>query len=290
MQRYTGLAVTTPYWRPGADYVTSIVESLRGRVRDGDFVTVSEKALSTALGHLVDEAEVRPGCTAKFLARCWMRYIWAYVLGPLCHLRRMTIGHFKRYPPAEGSIHKQVVLQQSGLLQALMHSSEGAVDGSNLPFAYVSLPLGGAGRIARRIRDAIEAGLSARVTVLVVDTDKTYSWKTFHFTPRPKPMRGIWSVGGVLAYVLGRALKLRQRATPVAVSGAPLRVAQALAVADVANRARGVGAGRTMWAMAATFQVPVTCVSWVMLERVEHRPVVIVRRVPSAACQPRASA
>jgi F420-0:gamma-glutamyl ligase-like protein len=92
-------------------------------------------------------------------------------------------------------------------------------------------------------------------------------------------MRGIWSVGGVLAYVLGRALKLRQRATPVAVSGAPVSVEQALVVAAVANRSRGVGAGRTIWAMAATFQVPVTRVSWAMLEGVEHRPIVIVRRV-----------
>jgi F420-0:gamma-glutamyl ligase-like protein len=279
MQPYMGVAVTTPYWRPGADYVTSIVESLRGRVRDGDFVTVSEKALSTAAGHLVDEAGVSPGCTAKFLARCWMRYVWAYVLGPLCHLRRTTIGHFRRYPLAEGSVHKQVVLEQSGLLQALLHSSEGAMDGSNLPFAYVSLPLSDAGQIAGRIRDAIEAALGARVTVVVVDTDKTYSWRALHFSPRPTPMRGIWSVGGVLAYVLGRALKLRQRATPVAVSGAPVSVEQALAVAAVANRSRGVGAGRTIWAMAATFQVPMTRVSWAMLEGVEHRPIVIVRRV-----------
>jgi F420-0:gamma-glutamyl ligase-like protein len=178
----------------------------------------------------------------------------------------------------EGRVHKQVVLQQSGLLQALMPGSEGAVDGSNLPFSYVSLPLPGAQRIAQRIREAIEAKLGTRVIVMVVDTDKTYSWRTFHFTARPRPIRGVTSVGGVLAYVLGRALKLQRRATPVAVCGGGISVEHALEVAALANRARGSGAGRTIWDMTQTFHVPVTRVSWAMLERVEHRPVVIVRR------------
>jgi F420-0:gamma-glutamyl ligase-like protein len=278
MNRYTVLALATRYWRPGADYVASIVEALEGQVRDGDFVVVSEKALSTAVGHLVDEMGVHPGFTAQMLGRWWMRYVWTYVLGPLSHLRRKTIAHFAQYPRTEGSVHKQVVLQQSGLLQALMHGSEGAVDGSNLPFSYVSLPLPGAFQIAQRIREAIEAELGERVVVMIVDTDKTYSWRTFHFTARPKPIRGITSVGGVLAYVLGRALKLQKRATPVAVCGGRMSVENALEVAALANRARGFGAGRTIWDMAKTFHVPVTSVSWAMLEQVEHRPVVIVRR------------
>jgi F420-0:gamma-glutamyl ligase-like protein len=278
MNRYTVLALATPYWRPGADYIASIVKALKGEVRDGDFVAVSEKALATAMGHLVDETGVCPSCTAQVLASWWMRYVWTYVLGPLCHLRRKTIAHFALYPRAAGRVHKQVVLQQSGLLQALMPGSEGAVDGSNLPFSYVSLPLPDAYRIAQRIRDAIEAALGARVIVMIVDTDKTYSWRTFHFTARPRPIRGITSLGGVLAYVVGRALKLQRRATPVAVCGGRISVEHALEVAALANRARGSGAGRTIWDMAATFHVPVTRVSWAMLERVEHKPIVVVRR------------
>ena len=90
-------------------------------------------------------------------------------------------------------------------------------------------------------------------------------------------MKGIKAVGGVIAYVIGRILRLKRRATPLVVAGADVSVEEALEIADVANRARGFGAGRTVWDMAETFGVPVTGVSWEMLDRIPHKPVVIVR-------------
>jgi F420-0:gamma-glutamyl ligase-like protein len=113
---------------------------------------------------------------------------------------------------------------------------------------------------------------------MIVDTDKTYSWRNFHFTPRPKPIEGIFSAGGFVAYVIGRALKLKKGATPLAASGGKeLSVRSVLRIARLANRARGWGAGRTIWDMTRAFGVSLTGVSQKMLDQTEHTPIVIVR-------------
>jgi len=124
----------------------------------------------------------------------------------------------------------------------------------------------------------ILAGSGRRVFVMVVDTDKTYSFRNFHFTPRPNPVGGIHSFGGFIAFVVGRMLRLERRATPLAVSGGSVSAETALRVAEVANRARGSGAGGTVWDMAETFKVSLTDVSWEMLEIVRHKPIVIARK------------
>ena len=275
--KYKTAAITTPYWKPGEIYLQRITDSIKYEIEDGDFVTISEKAISTALGNLIDEGDAKASLLACFLARYWMRYVWGYILGPLCHLRKRTIHHFKTYPVKEGSIHKQVALQRAGFLQALMHGSEGGIDGSNLPYSYVSLPLKNADQIAQKIRDHIKSKLRKDVTVMIVDTDKAYSMRSFHFTPRPKPINGIYSFGGFLAYVFGRFFRMTQRATPIAVAGAEIEVTEALEIAKIANRSRGFGAGRTVWDMAEKFNVSLTGVSWEMLDKVEHKPIVIVR-------------
>jgi len=209
--------VKTRYWRPGEDYLTQIVESIRDKVKDGDFVTVSEKAISTAMGNLIDEQYFHPSWTARFLAKYWMRVVWSHVLGSLCHLREKTVQRLQAYPVNEGALHKQVALVYAGFLQALMQGSEGGIDASNLPYSYASLPLTNAQQIAEKIREHVWSVLDKKVIVIIVDTDKTYSFRTFHFTPRPKPINGIHSFGGFLAYVTGRFFKMKQRATPIAV-------------------------------------------------------------------------
>ena len=275
--KYEAFAITTPYWKPGENYLQRITNSIRYKIEDGDIVTISEKAISTALGNLVDEGNVKASPLARFLARYWMRYVWGHILGHLCHLRKRTIHHLKTYPVKEGSIHKQVALHYAGFLQALMHWSEGGIDGSNLPYSYVSLPLRNADKIAQKIRDHIRSNLGKDVTVIIVDTDKTYSIRGFHFTPRPRPINGIHPFGGFLSYVFGRFFRMTQRATPIAVAGVKIKVTEALEIADVANRSQGIGAGRTVWDMAEKFSVSLTGVSWEMLNKVEHKPIVVVR-------------
>lgn len=254
------------------------MNALKGKVNDGDIITISEKAISVAEGNIIDESKVNPRSFAKFLACYWMKIVWGYVLGPLCHLRKKTIQRFRAYPIVEGSVHKQVALEHAGLSQALMHGSEGGIDASNLPYSYVSLPLKNAQNIAEKICEHIKVKLGKNVTVLIIDTDKTYSLRNFHFTPRPKPIRGIHSCRGFLAYVFGRFFRLKHRATPIAVVGSEVQVEEALEIAEIANRAHGFGTGRTVWDMAQRFGVSITAVTWKMLSRAEHKPIVIVRK------------
>jgi F420-0:gamma-glutamyl ligase-like protein len=158
-----------------------------------------------------------------------------------------------------------------------MHGSEGAIDGSNLAYSFVALPLENAEAVAQEIRERIRQELQKTVTVVVVDTDKTYSVMGFHFTPRPKPIKGIHSLGGVLAYVVGRSFNLKKRATPIAVSGQEMSTEDAIEVAKLANRTRGSGAGKNVWDMVQNFKVGLNDVTWEMLSGVKHRPIVIIR-------------
>jgi F420-0:gamma-glutamyl ligase-like protein len=278
MARYKAYAITTKYWRPGEDYIQQIIRSIEGKVSDEDFVVVSEKAIATALGNIVDESKVKPSLNAKIIAKFWMPIIWGYILGPVCHLRRKLLLQLRTYPPELGSRHKQVALQYAGLLQALMFGSEGGIDGTNLPYTYVCLPLKNAQATAEEIRGKILETLGRKVCVIIADTDKTYSFRNFHFTPRPKPIKGIRSLGGFIVYLVGRMLKLKMRATPIAVAGHSISAEEALTIAELANRARGYGAGRTVWEMAEKFKVALNEVSWEMLKKVKHKPIVIVRR------------
>jgi F420-0:gamma-glutamyl ligase-like protein len=274
---YRYLVIKTHYWRPGTDYIQKIIDHAKKKISNGDFVTISEKAISTASSNILDESKVQPSKLACLIAKYWMRLIWGYPLAVLCHLKKKTITRLRSYPVVEGAAHKQVALEQAGLWQTLMHGSEGAIDGSNLPYSYVSLPLKNAPRIAEQIRKQLGKELGVKINVMILDTDKTYSFRNFHFTPRPKPIKGIHSCNGLAAYLIGRFLKLKRRATPIAIAGSQVSVDKALEIAELANRTRGCGAGRNVWDMAKTFNVSLTTVTWEMLDRVEHKPIVIVR-------------
>lgn len=278
MTKYYALPVATKYWKPGGKYLNIILMAIEKRIANGDFVVISEKALSTALGNIIDESVVRPGFSAKLISHLWMRIAWGYFLGVLCHFGQRLTRRLREYPVEAGSRHKQVALEQAGLLQALMWGSEGGIDGSNLPFSYVSLPLDSACELAREIRKQIWSGLKKSVYVVIVDTDKTYSFRNFYFTPRPKPMKGIHSFGGIIAYLVGRILKLKKRSTPVAVAGYKLHPLEALKIANIADRVSGPGSGATVWDMAARFKGDITRIGWVKLSQARHKPIVIVRR------------
>jgi F420-0:gamma-glutamyl ligase-like protein len=277
MTKYYALPIATKYWKPGEKYLINILEAIEKRVADGDFVVISEKALSIALGNIIDEIGIKPTFNAKLISSTWMRIIWGHFLGAVCRLGPRLRRRLQKYPVEAGSRHKQVALQQAGLFQALMWGSEGGIDGSNLPLSYVSLPLRNSYEQAELIHQQIWRKLKKKVYVIIVDTDKTYSIRNFHFTPRPKPMKGIQSLGGVAAYVIGRTLKLRKRPTPLAVAGGTLQAKEALKIANIADRARGAGSGATVWDMAARFNVAATEISWDMLSKVRHKPIVLVR-------------
>lgn len=269
--------VRTPYWRPGYDYIAIIVKAVRRHLRDGDIVVISEKAISTARGQIVDEEKVVPTLSARIIARVWMPIVWGYILGPLCRFKAPTIRRLRSYPQRQGAAHKQVALRYAGLLNALKYGSEGGIDLSNLPFSYAALPLEDIQKEAKRIRSRVEEETGRRVTVMISDTDSTFSLRGIHFTSRPNPLKGIHYLPGPLVFVLGRALRLRQRATPLAVAGSNLDIEEALDIAERAHHTRGYGAGRTVWDMVEGSASGVAEVTWEILEKSRHYPIVLVR-------------
>jgi F420-0:gamma-glutamyl ligase-like protein len=278
LTKYHALALSTCYWKPDERYLDSVVTALDGKIHDGDFVIVSEKAVSTALGNMVDESTVQPSWTAKVLAGFWMRRVWGYPLGILCGFGPRLLKRLRNYPFESGSRHKQVALEHAGFWQALMFGSEGGIDGSNLPYSYVSLPLDNADVLAQGIQTQIRQRLQKKVCVIIADTDKTYKFHNFFFTPRPKPLKGIYSLGATATFILGRILRFKKSSTPLTAAGCNLSAGEALTITNIADKARGPGSGATVWDMAARFGVDINEVTWEMLEAIRHKPVVIVRK------------
>ena len=275
--KYSVRLVRTKYWRPGDDYLKIILHSTISKINSGDILVISEKAVSVALGKIVDEEKMEPGFTAWLLTKFWMRIVWGFFLGFLSRMNRRNIERLRNYPRVEGARHKQLVLNNVGFAQALRHGSEGGIDVTNVPRAYACLPLNSPQNVAKRISQGFEAQRKKNIGIMIVDSDKTYTFHGFHMTPRPNPISGIKALG-LFAYVIGRLLKWRPRSTPLALSGLKLHPEEALQVAAVANKARGYGAGRTAWDMAESFDVDLTDVTLDMLEKIPHYPIVIVRR------------
>lgn len=268
------------YWLPGANYLEEIVEALRGKPPlRGDVVAVSEKALSTALNLLVNEAGVKAGTAARILASFWMRIAWGYFLGPLCRLKPQTFRRLRGYPLLEGAKHKQVALERAGILQALKFGSEGGIDASNLPGFYVSLPLPNPASIAKQIYEALRGRLGVEATVLIVDSDKTYSLGGLHLSPTPTKVEALKNGGGVVYYLLGRLFKFKARSTPKAwYPPESLSLEEALEMAEIAHQVMSRGKPKNVWEMAEAFGVSLTGVSWEMLQSIPHHPIVILRR------------
>ena len=277
MTKYSALAITTNYWKPRSDFEDKIINAIADRVENDDFVVVSEKAISTAMGKMVDEATVKPSLTGRVLAQFWMRLVWGYPLGVLCGFGQRLLKRLRKYPLESGSRHKQVALQYAGFSQALMFGSEGGIDGSNLPYSYVSLPLENADLLAQKIQNRIRQRLQKNVCVIIADTDKTYKFHNFFFTPRPNPLKGIHSLGSC-SYLAGRFFKLKKSSTPLSVAGFNLGAREALKITNIADKARGPGSGATVWDMAARFHAEIDEVSWDMLSAIKHKPIVLVRK------------
>ncbi len=275
---YLSIAIPTAYWMPGEDFVEIVIKSVKDLARDGDLIVLSEKAISIATGNIVDEESIEPSRLARLIGGIWMTFVWGHLLGRVCHLKPKTIQRLREYPQPEGPKHKELAINHVGILQSLRHGSEGGIDGSNVAFSFVALPLEDPKKIAEDLHEKISEKLEQKVGVSIVDTDMTYSVGSFHFTPRPNPIEGIFSIGGVFSYIFGRMLKLKPRATPLAIVGWETSVEEALNLAELTHHSRKDGAGKTVWDMAERFGTGLTSVSWDMLRTVEHFPIVLIKR------------
>jgi len=192
-------------------------------------------------------------------------------------LKSQTLMNLKDYPAEEGAAHKQTALWQVGLLQSLRHYSEGGIDASNLPYTYVSLPLGRPIEVADEIRESVLQRTGKKVTVIIMDGDTTHSWRNLHLAPRVVDTPGLIHFGGVLTFIIGRLFGFKARQTPIAVSGEPINPDRALWYAKLFHRLCGGGAGRTVWSMSKNMETSFTGVTWEMLEEVAHFPVTLMR-------------
>jgi len=269
--------IKTGYWKPGTNAINEITSALSNGLDDGDIVVVSEKALATAQGLVIDESEIEPGSMARLIAKYWERKVWGGPLGRITKLKQRTLENLRNYPIMEGAAHKQLALRRMGLLQALRHYSEGGIDASNLPYSLVSLPLPNPRETASLIMETLQEVNGRDVTVMIVDGDATFSWRNLHLAPRRVNFPGLIHAGGFLIFVVGRCLGLRARPTPIAYAGEVINPDRALWLAAAANRARGSGAGGTVWGMSRRFGTKLNGVSLDMLEEVEHVPVVVLR-------------
>ncbi|MBD3206763.1 hypothetical protein GF319_10540 [Candidatus Bathyarchaeota archaeon] len=275
--RIKTITFRTRYWRPGTDYLTQVTNAVRKHVEDGDIIAVSEKAISTAAGNLVDEDKIKPGKVAVFLTKIWTKKIWVKILGKICGLKAQTIDNLKNYPDKEGACHKQVALRHAGFMQSLRHYSEGGIDASNLPYSYVSLPLKDPKYIAEKIKDEIFRACNKRVSVMIGDGDTTYSWRNLHLAPRKVPVPGLIHFGGVLTFIIGRVFHLRERQTPIVIVGENANPDRLLWLAHLFHKLSGGGAGRTVWSMAEKMETSLTEITYEMLESVSHQPITLIR-------------
>ena len=275
--------IRTRYWRPKTDYLNEIWRAVKGVVKEGDVIVISEKAISTAKGLIVDESKIKPTFLARLIASFWMRILWGYFLGYLCHLKPRSIRRLRAYPIAEGAKHKQLALSYAGLLQALRHGSEGGIDVSNLPYSYASLPLPDPKKDAEEIARFLESRGIKGVSIMIVDTDMTYTIGPLHLSPRRTSIPHIRGAAwGFLTYLICRMIKGKARATPLALWGSDLSVEEALTLAEAAHHIRGSGAGRTAWDASERFGVELAEVSWEMLDSIPHYPIVICRKLLSS--------
>ena len=277
--KYQATAFKMNYWKPGSNYNLLILKSISKVVSDGDFVVISEKAVSIAKNLIIDEGKVKPGLAAKLLSKVWMQLVWGFVLGKVCHMTRKTRQRLRNYPLKEGAAHKQICLTYAGFFQSLRHGSEGGIDVTNLPYSFAALPLENPHLEANQLQKQIHLETGRKVSVMIVDTDKTYRLGNRNYTPLPKAIQGIVSGGGIFTYILCRVLRCKRRATPIGYAGESCSIETILNISETANRIRGVGAGRSPWHMAERFGVDLTGVTWEMLERIDHYPVVVVKRL-----------
>lgn len=280
LRKYKPVRLVTEFWQPGTSSIDKLTEVLEGKVGNGDVVVVSEKALLVSRGLMVDESYIEPSFASKLLTFILMRLIWGYFLGPLCKLKPQTINYLRNYPLKEGTRHKSLVLKLGGLMEFFKPFSEAGVDGSNLPGSLVSIPLLNPFHEAWKIKSAIKNKLGVDATVVISDSDRLYLHRYLNLvlTCRRSYVEGFIHFGSI-AYIVGRMFRKRfiPLATPLALAGDRLDRYTLLGLTELADRLRGVGAGRTIFEMAERFRVGLNEVTWDMLRSIEHCPAVLFK-------------
>jgi len=279
---YIAIPLRSKIWRPKTDFKNKIVEMVEGVVADGDYVVVSEKALSVALGLLYDESSIKSDLYSKAMTYLTTRVLWGTLLGRVCKLSPETLSLLRAYPLADGARHKKLALRIGGLLQALKPTSEAGIDTTNIPGYLVSLPLEKPFEVAQEIREHIAKKLKVDVHVVIADSDKCYKLK-----PLPRLILTSRGTGlpssvdlGFLSFLVARAFSrlFSPYATPLGFSPRDIDLDELLIVSELADRARGPGAGRTLFEVEKKLGLKAVEITWEALDSLPHYPVVVVKK------------
>ena len=281
-RNYLAIPLRSRVWRPGTDFKREVAKLVRGVASSGDYIVLSEKALAVSMGLLFDESSIKPDFLSKALTLLLMRLTWGWLLGELCKLSEGTLTLLRNYPIEDGARHKKLVLRVGGVLQALKPTSEAGVDATNVPKTMVCLPLPEPSKVAREVRDFLVDRLGVEVCVVVVDSDKCYVLKgsdlvlTCRSTPLPCSLNL-----GFISFLLARSLRkfFSPYATPIGFYPQVVDVRELLVVSELADRARGFGAGRNVFEVEEILGVKATDVSWSHLDSIPHYPVVVVKKL-----------
>ena len=268
-----------PYWTPNIPVSEIIFKEYRRVMQPGDIIIISDKALSIAYGYMYDESVLKAGYTYKMAAFLISRILWGRILHhPFStQLREILL----RTPLDLIARHKKLALYIGGIKHLVKPVSEAGIDATNLPYTYVSLPNPNSDKIAMEIRSEIESRVKYPISILVVDTDKTYKVKGLNIalSTRPSSIKNIIDLGGY-AYLLGKYFKkyFIEYPTPVAYTGRPLPLNILLWLSKAVEDKRGYGAGRNIFEMYKTLGVSsYNEITWGRLGYVKHYPVILAR-------------
>lgn len=282
-RNYVAIPLRSTLWRPKTDFKQEIVTLIGNIASNGDYLVVSEKALSTALGLLYDESVIPSDPYSKLMTFLISRILWGKLLGVMCRLSHDTMELLSKYPVPEGTRHKKLALRIGGPLQALKPTSEAGIDTTNVPAHLVSLPLTKPFNVAHEIREHIFEKLGIYLKVVIVDSDKCYKLKPVSnliLTSRKTELPSSINLG-FLSFLIARTLRklFSPYATPIGFSPPNLSIDELLIVSELADRARGVGAGRTLHEMERTFGIKAINITWSLLGSIPHYPIVIVKKI-----------
>lgn len=276
-QRYKTIPIQTDYIRPGKSYEVIIHEAGK-YLEDGDYLVISETPIAISQGRLVDEAMLEPSMLSFFLAECWSKYLWGYILGPLFRIKKRTIKNLRNLP-REARSHKKLILDYYGLKHALKPASEAGVDLSNVPGTFVCLLPEDPQGVVDDITEKISYHLKKDVKTMIIDTDVTYELLRIKFTSIPIAVSGIRKDLGIFAYIFGRFGRIRGP-TPLAVSGC-YDIEKSIEIARVAEECQDKIDFKmeTVYDMDNMFKGGITNITVEMLASIPHTPAVIVRTI-----------
>jgi F420-0:gamma-glutamyl ligase-like protein len=269
------------YWFPGTDVVKEIVKVYGNKIRDGDIIVISDKALSIAHGNIYDESTIYVDPITNAMAFITSKILWGYFLKGI-FINIDTVKLINETPLKLLAKHKKLALSIGGLKHFLKPLSEAGIDVTNLPYHYVSIPIKNISNVVREIKDAIDRKFLVDINVLVVDTDKCFvpkDIKSLAIASRPSTIKGVIDLG-FIAYILGKALKnlFEVFPTPTVYQGIWLGLYTILRLAHIAERFRGHGAGRNIIEMSRMLDVKsFECVTWSSLRKIKHYPVILLR-------------